>query len=132
MDLREYFFLLIGRFKHINIDGNEWNELVERVMGRRYRKQWMTGGVESLGSQGGAENQNTGGGINLRGEERYLDYFKRRNTGKNPCGLYIMSFSRYKLSSGGYCFPQLLSYPEKLNNLLKVTKENLGCFELKL
>jgi len=62
MDLREYFFLLIGRLKHINIDGNEWNELVEGVMGRRYRKEWMTVGVESLRSQGGVENQNTGGG----------------------------------------------------------------------
>lgn len=50
MDLREYFFLLIGRLKHINIDGNEWNELVEGVMGRQYRKEWMTVGVESLRS----------------------------------------------------------------------------------
>lgn len=31
-----------------------------------------------------------------------------------------------KLYRDGYCFPQFSSYPAKLDNLLKVKKENLG------
>ena len=102
-------------------------------MGRQYRKEWMTVGMESLRSQGGAENQNTGGGINLRGEERYIwTILKGERQKKISVGYVLCHLVITKLSRGGYCFPQLLSYPGKLNNLLKVTKENLGCFELKL